>query len=339
MVPSVGSWGAKSKLLMKGLMTLHRPDGQSNVFVFSLPRGGSTWLMELICTQPGFKPCSDPLNLREIEVRRHSGLERWEDLYDPEKAALLRRYFQGFCDGSVRFRNLHPGRANYRPLTRRVAFKMHACEDRINWFRDEFNGRVVLFLRHPIAVSLSRQENPILGAMLSSGMYRRHFDEDQLAYAARIWETGTALEQKVLAWCLFTAVALRAREDDWAVVTYEQLVLEPAPAIDYLARKLLLPRPAEMLRRVAAPSRVKFKSDRETQRLLADAAAGSGDERRSLVGKWRARVSEAEERRAMEIPERFGIDVYRAGDDLPTQTRWITSQAAGAVPERALALA
>jgi hypothetical protein len=275
--------------------------------------------MELIWSQPGFKCCDEPLNLRAPFVQRYLGIAEWQDLYSHNASSLLQNYFQAFCDGRLRFMNPNPLRRYYRPVTHRIVFKIiHGGEDRINWFRDTFNGRIVYLLRHPIAVSLSREVYPRLCALMNSD-YRRYLTDNQLEYAQEILDTGTELERGVLSWCLQTAVSLREATDDWAIVSYEQMVLESEPVIAHLADKLALPAPERMMNRLGVPSSVKGKSDEATQRALE-----KGNRKRAwLVEKWREQVSEAEERGVMGILERFQLDAYRCGDVLPSDQLWI----------------
>ena len=313
------------KRLVKSVSNVHRPDGRANVFLFSTPRSGSTWLMELIWSQPGFKYCNEPLNIRDPDVRRHLGLDRWEDLFAPGADARLRPYFEGFCGGRLRFKNPNPFVRYYRPLTHRIVFKeIHAGGDRIEWFAREFGGRVVYLLRHPIAVSRSRKTLPTLTAFLDSD-YGRHFTPKEIAFARRIVASGSDLERGVLSWCLQNAVPLRDARPEWVVVTYEQLVLDPEPVIVELAGRLDLPAPDRMRRQLTVPSGVKAKSDTKTRTVLE---AREEDRPSWLVEKWRAHVDPADEARAMGILERFELDLYPAGDVLPAERLWI----GGAIP-------
>ena len=277
--------------------------------------------MELIWSQPGFKCENEPLNLRNPLVRKHLGIESWEELYSETATDKLKTYFSGYRNGKLHvveplfFQNRH-----YRPITRRIVYKViHGGEDRINWFRDTFNARVVLLLRHPIAVSLSREVYPRLETFVKSH-YKRHFTKDQLERAANIIATGSKLEQGVLSWCFQNAVPLRDVSDDWGIVTYEQLVMEPAPAVRHLAHQLELPNTKKILDKLDRASGVLRKSDAETQRILQDET----EKRSLLINKWRKKVNEAEEKRAMAILSWFDIDVYRPGDVLPADSFWIS---------------
>jgi hypothetical protein len=306
--------------IARPFLNVHHQGDLSNVFVCSLPRSGSTWLMELIWSQPGFKCCNEPTDLRNPYVRKHLGISDWQSLYDEAADECLRNYFEGFCQGRIGFLNQRPFSRYYRPYTKRLVFKViHGCEERLNWFQDTFNGRIVYLVRHPIAVSLSRETLPTLPALIN-GSYRHHFTADQLRDADDIYHNGTRLERGVLSWCLQTAVPLRAATDDWVIASYEQMILEPEPIIHQLATKLDLPKPQRMLDRIATPSHSSRKSDGSTRQLLDGEQPTRA---RRLIEKWRDQVSADEERRAMEILQRFDIDIYRFGDPLPTERIWL----------------
>lgn len=310
---------------VKAASNVHRPSNRPNVFIKTMPRSGSTWLMELILTQPGFKPCTEPLDLRNLDVRRHLPLADWAALYDDAALPVLERYFDGFRRGRLRFKNHSPRLAGYRPFTWRMVFKLlHGAEDRLTWLADRFNGRVVILLRHPIPVAISNRDLPRLDAFVNSA-FARHFTDDQLAAARRIIAGDDRLHQGVLSWCLQTSVALRHRPADALVITYEQLVLQPAPVIHALAAHADLPRPARMLRRVAVPSATTDQSDKATRQVLAGKQDATS--RRWLVEKWRERVGADDARRVMATLAVFGLDMYAADAVEPAAAYWLPEAA------------
>lgn len=306
---------------IKAYANRHRPGRLPNVFISAVPRSGSTWLMELILTQPGFKPCSEPLDVRNADVRAHSGFPTWVTLYNASAEPALERYLAGFIDGRLRFKNHSPRLPGYRPLTHRIVFKLlHGGEDRLPWLAQRFNGRIVLLLRHPLPVSLSRRQLPRLHAYLKSD-YQDRFSAEQLAHARAVVADGDPLACGVLSWCLQTAVPLRDRQPDWTVITYEQLVLDPRPVVETLARNADLPAPQRMLRRIDRASTSTDQSDRLTRRRLQQPRSAAV--RRWLVDKWRARVDADAARRAMAQLPLFGLDVYSAESTLPAPAYWL----------------
>jgi sulfotransferase family protein len=306
---------------LKAASNVHRPDGRPNVLLYSTPRSGSTWLMELIWSQPGFKTCNQPFYLEHPAVRRHLGIDDWNELYGAGATDTLRSYLEAICAGRIGFTNPNPLRRYYRPISHRIVFKeIHAPGDRVNWICDTCNARVVYLVRHPIAVTISSERWPTLPALMHSD-YRRHFTSEQLAEAERIAERGSDLDRGVLMWAMHNAVPLREATGDWTIVSYEQLVLDPEPVIRELAMKLDLPEPNRMRERLGVPSvNVQFKSTDETRRVLK---AGGADKRPFLVEKWRKKVGRDDEARMMAILAMFGIELYRDDDVLPGPRAWI----------------
>ena len=299
--------------------SVHRPGGDP-VLLVTTPRSGSTWLMELIWGQPGFKAISEPLDLRREAVRRVLGLGCWEDLYGRSSAGRVEAYLKDLVEGRLRFLDPSPRLRHWRPLTRRVVVKLlHGCEDRLPRLEEVLGARVVLLLRHPIPVSLSRRELPRLRAFLESD-YAGHFRPEELAFARRIAARGDPLERAVLDWTLQNAVPLRTRRPSWLLLSYEQLVLEPGPLLRRLAEHLALPRPDRLEAELPRPSLTTRKSERSTAEVLR---RGTGAERqRYLVERWRERVPREREAALLEIPARFGVDVYRPGSALPRAPVW-----------------
>ncbi|MFC7300126.1 sulfotransferase [Cognatiluteimonas weifangensis] len=310
--------------LVKAVSNRHRPGTRPNVFLMATPRSGSTWLMELIWSQPGFKCCDEPLNLRRPAVRRASRIASWREMESAAGAAKIERYFRAICDGRLHSVDALPSRGKYhRFRTDRIVFKLlHGAESRLGALAADCNARVVVLLRHPIAVSLSRKEFPRLDAFRNSVVSTR-FDAGQLALADRVLADGSELEKGVLAWCFQNALVLQGRQPDWTVVSYEQLVLDPEPLVAQLVERLQLPDPARIFAHLTEAAGNKGMSDPNTQQLLAEQAAGRLAHKQALVEKWRARVTPEQETAAMALLDAFGLDAYRAGRLLPTPRYWI----------------
>jgi hypothetical protein len=309
--------------VIKPATTIHRKGAGPDVLLFATPRGGSTWLMELIWSQPGFRACSEPLDLRNPLVRHYLGIDSWSRLYSRGAGEKLGSYFDRLASGRLRIVDSLPVRAkHYRPFSDRTVFKvLHGAEDRIDELASRLGSSVVLLLRHPIPVTLSRRALPRLRAFVESD-YHRHFDADQLRLAGEIIEGGTDLERGVVDWCFQNAVPLRQLRPEWVVVTYEQLVMQPEVALAELSRRLGLTAPGRMLERVGEASAVTRKSNRATRLLLRQ---GDDESRVRLLDKWREKVTLQEANSAMRILEAFEIDVYRPDSLFPASEYLIGS--------------
>ena len=310
--------------LVKNLANRHQPGSRPNVFLVTSPRSGSTWLMELIWSQPGFKCCDEPLNLRHPAVQRATGIASWREMDSEVGAAKIERYFRDICSGRLHSADSLPFRSKYhRFRTDRIVFKLlHGAEGLIGELAAKCNARVVILLRHPIAVSLSRESFPRLQAF-RNGEAASRFSTAQLQLADRVIATGSQLEKGVLTWCFQNAISLQGLQPDWTVVSYEQLVLDPEPVVTRLVERLELTDQALILSRLTEAAGNQGKSDARTRQLLAEQASGRLGKRRALVEKWRSRVTPAQEAAAMSLLPAFGLDAYRVGRLLPDEHYWI----------------
>lgn len=308
------------KNIVKLMSNIHLQGKRKNIILFATPRGGSTWFMQLITSQPGFRYCDEPLDMRSSEIRKYSCINDWSELYDAESSVKIKRYFTGLMDGSLDFRNPNPFKPGYRLLTNRVVLKViHGSVDRINWLKNELDVKVLYCLRHPIAVAMSRKELPFLDYFLTSDLKNR-FTREQTDFAAQIINAGTHLDKGVLAWCIHNSIPLQDISSDWAVATYEQAVVDPAPVVNYLCAKLELDRPDLIYKQLNVPSPVVRESDDETRLLL-----NNSDNRSALIEKWKKKISDDDEKKLMNMLKIFEIDAYTYGSFLPVKKYWINN--------------
>ncbi len=312
--------------LIRAYGNIHRQGTDPNLFLFASPRSGSTWLMQILHSQPGTKICSEPFNLRRPGVARFFDTQDWKALYQEPINPRIKDYLDQIVadDKSIGFLNMFPFRhEHYRFRTHRIVFKvLHGLEDRIDWVKEAYDAKVIWLVRHPIAVSLSREVSPRLQAFLDSD-YRRHFSAEQLNYARKIVAKGNDLQKNMLDWCFQNAVPLKQISEDWIVLTYEQLTMEPEQVLQYLTAELNLKGVEQMKAQLLKPSSSTVKSDAETQAKLQQV----GGDRSWLVEKWRKKVDEQTEHQLMEMLDAFEIDIYQAGKFMPAEAYMVGNRA------------
>jgi hypothetical protein len=298
----------------------HRPTEKPNAFIFSMPRSGSTWLQELIWTQPGFKYCNEPLNLKGNFLQKRSAISGFEELYRPSSRDKVVDYLRLFCIGKHHFLDPSPLKKYYRPITNRIVFKIiHGGEIFINDIAEKCNGKVIFLIRHPIAVSLSRKVLPRLNVLCSAQILQQ-FSPSQQQLARKIQAEGTFLEKGVLSWCIQNQLALWQRNPDWLVITYEQLTVEPKPIIDALVEQLGLSHPERIWQQLNIPSAVTVQSEQKAVEMMA----GEQQQRRLLIERWREKVLPEEASHLMQIVADFELDVYTDNNSYP-EPSWLLS--------------
>ena len=304
------------KKIVKQCLQTFRAGELSPVIVFASPRGGSTWVTELIASQPGMWPVSEPLNVRSKWVQQQLGIHTHADLYDAASLVKVERYYRQILAGKFPELKITPGKPFYKFKTNRIVVKENqGLLNQIPWFEDTFGAQVVHLLRHPIPVALSREAFTMLQGFAHCAV-RERFNANQLKFADRIIAEGKHLNCGVLAWCLHHCPALADERASWLTITYEETVLQPDRVIDRLVDSLKLQSAERVKDQSTRPSRVVGKSNLQTQQLLA-----SGTSRELLVQKWKKQVSVTEIAAVQEILDVFELKLYSADQFLPSNLK------------------
>jgi len=310
------SIGERAKWVLKSVSNIHRQGPLPNVFLFATPRGGSTWVMEILASQPGVKYYDEPFNIRRANVIRTGLFPDWESLM-PESGdgTQVVDYLNGLVSGAYPHMNPPPFRPNHRLITNRIVFKIHELEHLIGRIAKDCRGQVIYLLRHPIPTTLSRRVLPRLELFLASPYYGRLIGEGpELREIRRLGREGTALEKGIVSWCYENLLPLHHADFEGLFVTYEELVLNPARSCDLLLNRLQFTDRASMLEAFSQPSANINMSSKETQSMMTEADVRA--RRAYLVGKWKSKVTSEEVASVSRVMELFGEDVYRAEDVL-----------------------
>jgi len=301
----------------------HKKGAKKNIFVFSMPRSGSTWLQELIWTQKGVKYCNEPLNIRDEKIRELSRITSWEELYNKRNKDKLIQYFKNHCDDKIKWMNPNPLRKNHNFFTDRMVFKIiNGGEYLINEISDSCNGKVVYLIRHPVPVALSRKVLPRLDVLCSKNVLGQ-FAYDLQDVAFKILKNDDFLEKAILSWCIQNKIALDQKRDDWLIITYEQLVVESRPIIDKLVKELDLEDPDKIFNQLNIPSRVTVQSGKEKSHKIKNK---ENSESRDFIELWRSKVDSKKEAELFKIIDLFGLgDIYQEGSSYPTTKYLIKS--------------
>jgi hypothetical protein len=293
------------------LFNRHKPSALPNVLLFSLPRSGSTWLLELIWSQPEFKYVNEPLNLKGSWLRKKSHINGFKELYTEAVRDKVVAYFKGFVEGKYHFMNPNPSRKNSRFFTSRIVFKViHGGEFLINDIAEHTNSKIVYLLRNPIAVALSRTQIPRTEELTSDFVLSR-FTPDEQNFAKEIIRNGSDMEKKIMLWCIQNKLALHHRTSNWLVISYERLTCYPEKVLTALAEHCKLPDLETMIQRVSIPSAVSTQSDDDSVSLMQE----DSDNRKRLINKWKSKVTEAEMHNYFEICYKMNIGIYTEDSD------------------------
>lgn len=298
------------KYFMKSVSNLHVQGEKKNIFLFATPRGGSTWVMEIIASQRGMKYYDEPFNIRRDNVQKAGFFSTWDELMPDEgQSDKIIEYLKLLEANRIRFMNPPPFRKNHRCITRRVVFKIHEIEHLVNEIKEKCNGSILYLLRHPVPTTLSRKVFPRLDHFIRSPYYRKFFTQNQFNSIVEIRQNGSRLQQGFLSWCYENFLQLNHLDSsDWTILTYEEVVLNSGKCCQYLHDSLDLDDLEIMFNAVDEPAMNIAMSNQETIDTLK--IEDSQRRKRNIVKKWEGKVSDEEQEAAFAIFSLFGVDAY-----------------------------
>lgn len=312
-------------LLFRGVRStaarLSTYDPSGHLIVFSDPRGGSTWLAQILLSVSRTALLWEPLNVAfvshyddlEFSLRQHIPREAdWPEARH-RLEAMLRGELMTHYTCRTPMRHL---------FAERLVVKICRGNALLPWFTQALDLRFdpVHLVRHPFAVVASQLQKGAWdryeGFHVPEGVYTDYYRQHESYLNA----LETKYESLTAQWSLTNLIPLRSeyRNRDWITVSYEHLLERPGREIERIFRRWGMETPEGAMR---AAKRVSSSTKQSTFE--------SGRERQ--LSKWTRFFSEEQIERMMGVLDHFGVKEY--GRDLrPSETFW--SQADGGAVER-----
>lgn len=300
------------KNLIKAITIFHLKEKEKDILLFSTPRSGSTWLLELIISHSKGKSIGEPFNLRRPLVQKYLKASNWEYLNKIENINEISRYLQNISNGNLSFNNPPIFSNLHNFIVDHSVFKiLHGCENMMDELGKLLDAKIIFLLRHPIPVSLSRKELPRLKSFIENDNFA--ITETQKKFSKSIFLNGSNIEKSVLDWCFQNTLALRNKNSNWMTITYEQMVLNPKPIIEELEKRRIINNSNEIGKSLTKLSLTTSQSEDERKYLLEDKNKNAI----KIITKWVDKVDEKQISQVQRVLDVFEIDVYKANSPFP----------------------
>ena len=283
------------------------------ILIFGTPRSGTTWVMEILETLPGYKSIFEPFHKDWFpEVKKLNINPARPYVYYKDPHPQLKEYLTKVFKGEIVSRD-----PQYRLTLRNVYKRIFAMKPAVKfvranrllpWIAYNFQARGVFFvIRHPCASIASQLETGIRGyflpksvpltkeVVLSSLPGIKELRDSEVIRKLRSIET----QEEILAavWSIDYYIPLYyQRVFNWYTVVYESLVLDPEEELkkmfSYIGEKV----PEEAYSKIETPSIMTH--DRKY--------IGSP---KQLV-KWKEKLSERQIKNILKVVHWFGLDFY-----------------------------
>ena len=283
-------------------------DAQNGIFIFSEPRGGSTWLMEILSKLPDTAAIFEPFHSHygAIDTYTWGNHYRIEDKW-PEG-------FEGIQNvlNANKFDSYQLERSSWYDIIRakQFVFKCVMATPILPWIvhNFKFNYKPIFIIRHPLSVASSTLENlykregkiNVDHKWEPTGYNKELFDKHQDLFA----EDTPMMDKLIARWCINNHYTLQ-QEQKWITIHYEQMLLEPEQTLSHIFNEWGIPEPENICCDLDRPSHSDFTKDFRK-------------DKQEQLRKWINKYSQTELDRFQTILDRFGIDIYKMNEALPT---------------------
>ena len=300
-------------------LNIHRKGDLNDILIVSSPRSGSTWLLNIIASQPGLKAINEPLNNYILNYNRYllSIVRKKYISLQSEEEKLLHHYFNGqYPIAHFGITNIFSSQFHF--FTNRRVIKTIWATPLLEFFSNWREYDLIYLIRHPISQSLScikRGHLPQIKLYLEDAFFlEKHLDNKMITIMEEIDKKGTLLEKFVLEWCLDNIIPLKMIKQNilkGIFVAYEELVVQNQRMIHWLAQTLKLTAEEKMIRQINVPSKVSNTSLPEVRKSIK-----KGDIQK-IIGSWQKKLENKERISLTKILETFEIDCYNVNKLLP----------------------
>lgn len=297
----------KWRILMP-LLRARSFSAQDSIFIFSEPRGGSTWLMEVISNIPNTATIFEPFHSHYGALDVYT----WGDHFTidqkwPEGKAGIDKIIN-----ANKFDSYQLERAPWYKLlsAKQLIFKCVMGTSILPWMAKEyqFNYKPILILRHPLSVASSTLQNlykrdTILNVdhkWVPSGYNLELYNKHKDLFA----EDSPMIDQLIARWCINNHYILQQTSQDWIQIHYEHMLLFPIRTLNEIFGAWDIDPSTEIWTKIDKPSHSDFKNDFRSNK-------------EEQLRKWLKSYTLKELEHFQSILDRFGIDIYRMNDPNP----------------------
>jgi len=278
------------------------------------PRGGTTWLAEILKKLPGTAMLWEPLSISQVHQFRDLGFP-WRQ-YIPENGM--------WPEARQTFDRLFSGRLLSRYLCRRTSpeeirkarfllIKFCRANQLLPWLTSEFQFYYapIYIVRHPCAVVASQLNqggwNHITPRFeIPEGRFASFYSDHQ-----SFLSTVDTVEKKLAAtWCLCNKVPLDHPENNirWITLTYESMLQNPAKELNRIFSRW----------KIVFPENLHEWASKASETTVLESPIQSGKTADQL-SHWKKQLTTKQKDDIYSVLQYFGIELYDS-HELPRKT-------------------
>lgn len=278
---------------------------EKTIAIFSNPRGGSTWLAEILLEIPKSSLVFEPLMRNKVKEFRDLDFYWHQPIPENDSWPEAKEAFRKLFNLEIKDRQIYVKTNIYKfPFSKYYIFKFCFGNLLLPWIVNNFNLYPILLLRHPCAVVASQMKHGAWeGLEKGSWEYKIpdfKYNDLYLHYIDVLRNVKTYEENLAATWALTTIYPIENPSNDlkWITLSYESLVTNYEQEIDRIFSRLDINTPKKIMEVANKPSfTTKFNS--------ADNINMGGQ-----LSHWTKSLSKSQIANILHIVKEFGIDFY-----------------------------
>ena len=292
---------------------------EETILMTGSPRSGTSWLMEVLESIPGYTYIFEPLNpIFFPEVSKIGLLDRPYVNIDKEWSELekyLERAFTGRIYSTMSPYNFKIIPIIHRLINKKLIVKSIRLNRVLPWIANKFRLRSnILLIRHPCSVIVSQLKTGFCGYHSHSLPYNDIFPTKKMilkeAEKFDVIDSGVLdklkkieSREEILAtsWCLDNIILLSSSKPyKWIIVFYEKLVKEKESETIRILKEIGEEKLTQsMIKGLKRPSMLTLESEKQ---VINDV--------QKQLSKWKKTLSEKQIKDILNVVSLFNLDFY-----------------------------
>ena len=274
----------------------------ASVFLAGTGRSGTTWVEEIINAKNEYRVMFEPFHSKKIDLCRGYNYRQYLRFENSDPYFL--KSAKAILSGKVRHKWID--QCNKRSIFSKRLIKDIRANLMLRWFYAHFPQMpIVLLLRHPCAVALSKVKLK-WGDPLEEILEQEELMNDYLnPFKKDIESVKTKFERHIFVWCIENYIPLKQfQAGEIYLVFYENLCRDSAVEVRRLFEFLGKKYDEDILANLNVPSALSRKDSAIKQK-------------RDVVNAWRSDVSNDEIQKSIEILSLFGLNKIYGQESMP----------------------
>lgn len=275
---------------------------QSNILIFADPRGGSTWLTEIIKEITKLPLLWEPLHVRKMPSLQSLNFNYRHYVDENSSESQTKLFFNKLLKGELRDSWLYSQEKNTFNLYKSNAALIKFCRGNllIPYLTENFvfEKKPIFLIRHPFAVVASQLKqggwDKVKSRVDLSKISEYPYSIKNLDFLKKI---NTKEEVLTVQWCLHNKYVIEHSKNNknWITITYEEMVMQPEETL------------ARILKSWQIKKNLKYINFQKKSFTSINHEEYKKEER---LTKWKAQFNEHQINRMLEILNFFEINLY-----------------------------